>query len=706
VAELTPRQRSVLPKLKKPVRYAGTLNAALPDLIASVKAHGASSTLDLPILTACTAAAVRPFSGQGRGRTGPRSGPALCERFRNPTNLSPPHCVGFTDRAFAPLNPLALPSELLHALKPPVTDPRQVWQHQHLGWGEMMNGNTVASHGLLASHSNPRLRHSARTLWSAALERCGAVVTSEFLRQVLIAFAAYYIAAKLGQTTTSIRSGNLGPVWPASGIALAAVLAYGYRVWPGVAAGCFLAAYQSPVFVLTAAGQAAGATLAAVVGAFLLRRRDGFDPALSRLRDALALIILGAFGSAILSASIGVSSLYATGLKAYSDLASAWLIYWLGDATGVLLVTPLVFTLPALMKVRSRTRLVELAVLLVLVMAACVLIFGDLPLVPIRLHVLAFAVVPLVMWAAIDFGIGGASLSVFLIATAATLLTAMGSGPFSVNTPFVNAALLDVLFTVLAVSGLALAAVIAERERAETERERLIRAQTAMEAREEALSAVSRRLIDAQEQERRRIARELHDDIGQRLALLTVNLRAVAEEAGDSPRFQRQAIEVERKAAEIAADIQTLSHRLHSSTLELLGVRAAIQHFCEEFADQQSAVVHFDSDDLPGALPRDIALCLFRIVQEALHNAVKHSGVRQFAVRLWGTPGHVGLVVSDRGKGFDVAAARAGQGLGLISMEERIKLVDGDLSIDSQPGQGTRIHARVPFSSSPAPPVS
>ena len=561
-----------------------------------------------------------------------------------------------------------------------------------------MNGNSAAEHHrVLASSAKPRLsgRH-ARTVWSAALERGKAVVADGFLLPVVTVFVAYYLAATLAQTTTNIRSGNLGPVWPASGIALAAVLAYGYRVWPGLAAGALLGAYQSPVFLLTAAGQAAGATLAALVGAFLLRRIDHFDPALSRLRDALALIVLGAFASAVLSASIGVWSLYATGLQAYSGLASAWLIYWLGDATGVLLVTPLVFTWQALVRIRSRKRIVELAALVVVVLAACLLIFGDLPLVPIRLHVLAFAVLPLVMWAAIDFGIGGASLSVFLIATAATLLTAMGFGPFSVNTPFVNAALLDVLFAVLAISGLAMAAVIAERERSETEREQLIRVQTAMEAREEALSTVSRRLIEAQEQERRRIARELHDDIGQRLSLLAVNLTGMVNGAGDAARFQSQAIEVQRKAAEIATDIQTMSHRLHSSALELLGAAAAIQHLCEEFAEQQTAVVHFESHGLPDELPRDVALCLFRIVQEGLNNAVKHSGVRLFKVSLWGTPGYVQLIVRDAGKGFDVAAGRAGRGLGLVSMEERIKLVGGDLSIDSQPHHGTAIHARVP----------
>jgi integral membrane sensor domain MASE1 len=240
------------------------------------------------------------------------------------------------------------------------------------------------------------------------------------LVQIAIVFLAYLIAGKLGQATTNIRSGNLGPVWPASGIALAGVLAFGVRAWPGIAAGSFVVAFQSPVPALTALGQCAGATLAAVSAARLVRRFAGFDPALSRLRDALALIGLGAFASATLSATIGLASLYATRVVPYAGLTEAWLIYWLGDATGVLLITPLVFTLRTLFTIRSRKRAIELAALLTFLVATCFLVFGDLPLFPIRLHVLAFAVLPFVMWAAIDFGIGGASLSVFLIATGAT----------------------------------------------------------------------------------------------------------------------------------------------------------------------------------------------------------------------------------------------------------------------------------------------
>src|SRR4029453_11320929 len=131
---------------------------------------------------------------------------------------------------------------------------------------------------------------------------------------------------------------------------------------------------------------------------------------------------------------------------------------------------PPFFSLPGLFVIRSRARIAEFASLLTLLTVACVIVFGDLNLIPVRLHVMAFAVLPFVMWAAIDFGIGGASLSVFLVATIATLATAFGHGPFAAHSPFINAVLLDVLFAVLSVSGLTLAAAIAEREPPKTDR--------------------------------------------------------------------------------------------------------------------------------------------------------------------------------------------------------------------------------------------
>src|SRR6201982_2196873 len=273
-----------------------------------------------------------------------------------------------------------------------------------------------------------------------------------YLVQFTVFLVAYGIAGKLGQATTNIRSSNLGPVWPAYGIALGAFLVCGYRIWPAIALGSFLIALFSPVTHLAALGQSAGATVAAFSGAFLLQRVAKFDKSLSRLRDALALVVVGALGSALVSASVGTLVLRATQVHAYSGLGSAWLIYWLGDATGVLLVTPVALTLPRFLRIRDRAQITELAVLFVLLTAVCFLIFGDPSLVPVRLHVLAFAVLPFVMWAAIRFGVTGAALSILLIATIATVETALGSGPFVTSTPFTNAVFLDAFFAVLAVT--------------------------------------------------------------------------------------------------------------------------------------------------------------------------------------------------------------------------------------------------------------
>ncbi len=167
-------------------------------------------------------------------------------------------------------------------------------------------------------------------------------------------------------------------------------------------------------------------------------------------------------------------------MQAYSGIGPAWLVYWLGDSTGVLLITPLALTGLNLVKVRKPTDIAEFAAMILLLVLACLAIFGDLAPFSIRLHVLAFAVLPFIIWAAVSFGVAGVAVSTLLVATIATIATAFGAGPFAQNTVFINAVLLDIFFAVLAVSGLTLAAVIAEREQAEAEREQLIREQVAV----------------------------------------------------------------------------------------------------------------------------------------------------------------------------------------------------------------------------------
>ena len=215
---------------------------------------------------------------------------------------------------------------------------------------------------------------------------------------------------------------------------------------------------------------------------------------------------------------------------------------------------------------------------------------------------------------------------------------------------------------------------------------------------EEAMASVSRRLIEAQELERTWIARELHDDINQQIALLTVEVQHWAQQTPESASdLQTHIRYATKRLSGIGKNIQALSHRLHSSKLEYLGIVKAAYSFCRELSENYKVHVEFSHSNIPHTIPKEIALCLFRVLQEALQNAVKHSGARQFHVELRGTSGEVRLTVSDRGVGFDWHGAFDRQGLGLISMRERLQLVDGELLIESEHGQGTTIHARVPL---------
>ncbi len=212
----------------------------------------------------------------------------------------------------------------------------------------------------------------------------------------------------------------------------------------------------------------------------------------------------------------------------------------------------------------------------------------------------------------------------------------------------------------------------------------------------EALAKISGRLIEAQEVERSRIARELHDDICQRLALLSMELEQAnrnANGSGNSMKLEG----IRPHCAEIASDVQPLSHKLHSSKLEYLGIVAAMRGFCREFCQQNDLKVNFVEEGVPSFLPQDISLSLFRVTQEALQNALKHSGVSLFSVRVQGLADEIQLEISDQGAGFDVKEAMQENGLGLVSMQERVHLVQGTLAIVSKVGIGTRILVRVPL---------
>jgi PAS domain S-box-containing protein len=215
---------------------------------------------------------------------------------------------------------------------------------------------------------------------------------------------------------------------------------------------------------------------------------------------------------------------------------------------------------------------------------------------------------------------------------------------------------------------------------------------------EMALTSVSGKLIEAQEQERTRIARELHDDFGQRLAILGIGLQQLKRTLPESdPEDRTRVQEMLDRTKELSSDLHALSHQLHSSRLEFVGLVSALEGLCKEISEKYKTEIQFTKSDICREVPKDVALCLFRVAQEALSNVVKHSHAKSVYVEFGVSASGVSLRIRDDGNGFDADCSNQGAGIGLIGMHERIRLVAGRLSIRSGPMHGTVIFAEVPL---------
>jgi signal transduction histidine kinase len=215
----------------------------------------------------------------------------------------------------------------------------------------------------------------------------------------------------------------------------------------------------------------------------------------------------------------------------------------------------------------------------------------------------------------------------------------------------------------------------------------------------ESLEELSGRLLTAQDAERTRIARELHDDFSQRLALQGIGLAQVWKKLPESEVEERAKVHHLMKGLqEIASDMHSLSHQLHSSKLEHVGLAPALRGLCEELSSKFKIQIEFTEHEVSSRIPREVALCLFRIAQEALGNVIKHSGAKQAQAELYASRNEIRLRVVDTGLGFDPAVRNGGAGLGLLSMRERLRLVGGKLSVQSVPMRGTEILAAAPLS--------
>jgi len=291
---------------------------------------------------------------------------------------------------------------------------------------------------------------------------------------------------------------------------------------------------------------------------------------------------------------------------------------------------------------------------------------------------------PFLIWAAVRFGPAGACLSITLFVCVSGWCAYLEQGPFLRSVSIDRVTVLQMAWIIISAPLLCLAAVV---------RERRVAVEELKKANSE-LKEFTPRLIAAQEQEKQRISRELHDDVGQRLALLRIGLDLV-----------EQKIPVERSVEhaemcsfltqldELAIDVHNMSHQLHSSKLQYLGLRAALKEVCQQLVDQHRVAIHLTADQLPESLSEQVSLCFYRVAQEALMNAVKHSGTSQVDVSLDCKGQLLRMCIRDYGIGFNPSVR--GKGLGLITMHERLKMVGGMLKFNSVAGMGTEVEVEV-----------
>ena len=627
---------------------------------------------------------------------------------------------------------------------------------------------------------------------------------------VCCVFIFSYFAARLGGALV-LRPEMIWPVWPGCAFLVAILLLLPRKVWPAVLAaglaGFALYDVQEALPIRAIGSLLVADSIEILVAALGVTYVFGGVPRLNSVRSLAKYSLF-----AVILAPIAVASAAASSIE-----GDSWWVGFFTEALALLTLPPAILSWVDIILARGKKpKAYYLEAASMFVGLTTLAFFTFVASGPASRPTLLYSLVPFLVWAALRFGIAGASNAIVVVAFLAILGAVHGRGPFRGDTPVNSVLSLQLFLLVAACSFMVLAAVVeehkvaaqaaresAEAVRASEERLRLAQqaarigsfernvrtgvvtwtpemesmdgltpggfgqTQTAFEnlihpddrtrvmdlvdgalktgqptagewrvlwpdgsihwitgrwqalmdesgepfrvvgasmdvthrkEMEEALSDVSRRLIDAQERERGRIARDLHDDICQQLALVSIELDQLQRKLPDSVFEQRSQIgNLRKRIIDISTDAQMMSHELHSAKLSYLGIAVAMKSFCREFGEHHEVEVRFESRDLPRQLPPDVSLCLFRVLQEALHNAAKHSGVKRFDVQLWRTTGDVHLTIADLGSGFDIEAAMKGRGLGITSMQERLKVLKGELRISSQPSTGTAIHARVPL---------
>jgi signal transduction histidine kinase len=469
------------------------------------------------------------------------------------------------------------------------------------------------------------------------------------------------------------------PLWPGCAILAAVLMLVQTRIWPaliGVSlAGFILFDLHVGVPVASIAWFISADTIQVLIAAIGVRYSLGSAP---RLTTVNSLSKYGFFAM-ILAPSLA-AFVSARGIP--GDYWTSWRISFLSEVLAFITLTPAIlswFSEGPLWSQKPLAYYIEFAALTATTVLLSYFAFGtstngDSPAV-------LYSLVPFLLWSALRFGWVGITSSMIIISFLSVWGLVHGRGPFNAQGSEHSMLALQLFLIFAATPFMILTAVVEDRKLSG-----------------EKLASLSRRLIEAQEEERKRIARDVHDDYSQRLALLAIDVEKLGEEVGDSSQgTQQQLREFFERISELGADMHSLSHQLHSSTLDNLGLVAGVRAFCREFTETEHVRVEFAHENVPRNIPGDAALCLFRVVQEGLRNVKRHSGAEKADIRMEWSDGNLHLTLSDHGKGFSVGSPSLGGGIGIWSMQERLRLLGGRLHVQSDPMKGTRIEAWLPF---------
>jgi signal transduction histidine kinase len=498
--------------------------------------------------------------------------------------------------------------------------------------------------------------------------------------QAILVLVLCYLAAKLGGTLIITAPQTLWPLWPGCAILVAILLVSRRKNWPIlIPAGlCGFVLYDLPAGVpvhsMVVLQLADIAEILVVIWGV-----DYF------LQGVVRLDSLRAFGKYVfITVILGPLVVCLTGSHAMSG--DRWIsgrIAFLSDGLAFLTFAPAILGWVERFRARprpTRAQYLEAAGLFTVLFSLSFSMFvAD---VTHASPAALYSLVPFLLWSALRFGSAGAGTSASIVALVSIWGAVHGHGPFVETDPINRVFTLQLFLFFTAVPFMALAVLVEERKRHEA-----------------VLHNLTGRLINAQEEERARIARELHDDISQRMAFLQIGLEQFEQSLPTlSPSDHKQLHNLAQVASEMSTDLHGISRQLHPAKLDLQGLVPTMASFCREFSCQHDLQLIFLHRDVPAQIPKDVTLCLFRIVQEALRNIVKHSDSLEANVELSAHGDELNLCISDFGAGFDPESIQRKGGLGLVSMRERLGLIGGQFTVESQPSDGTRIRVRVPLS--------